>query len=129
MGWIKTRISLLKNENGNNNIKISIHKTLPILGCVSGKNFVFCLQFHSTCTEFGFAQFRLRLGNSNKNSVFCLQFRSTCTKFALNDILRRQQLHQVHLQRHGREARGGIRRAPAARALSHGARCYCFRKC
>ena len=36
MGWIKTRISLLKNENGNNNIKISIHKTLPILGCVSG---------------------------------------------------------------------------------------------
>ena len=35
MGWIKTRISLLKNENGNNNIKISIHKTLPILGCVS----------------------------------------------------------------------------------------------
>ena len=64
MGWIKTRISLLKNENGNNNIKISIHKTLPILGCVSG------IQAKTSCFACNSTQLALNLALPNLGCVY-----------------------------------------------------------
>lgn len=76
MGWIKTRISLQKNENGNNNIKISIHKTLPILGCVSG------IQAKTSCFACNSTQLALNLALPNLGCVSFIQTKTPC--FACN---------------------------------------------
>ncbi len=45
------------------------------------------LLFRSICTNFGFAQIRLRLGNAkSKNFVFRFAFRSICTNFAADNV-------------------------------------------